>query len=104
MGSAKGLFDWVNAGIVRIEAKPNNRKNVKIKKAKIKLGNLPENVAKRDKMAEMAKFRKAEKTRAGKLFKTWGQRKGSSKGSMRELAGSNRNPKFEKWAKLKSEK
>ena len=61
----KGLFGRANAGIVRIEAEPELQKTEK-SKSENKRGKLPENRAKRDKMEEMAKFRKSEKkTRAG---------------------------------------
>ena len=89
-------------GNCRDRSETQNSKAGEIKKRKIKQGKLTENIPKRDKMAEMAKFRKAE-NRAGEAFKTWGRRKGSSKGHM-GVVRIEAKPKNRKRTKLKSGK
>ena len=63
---------------------------------------MPGNIANRDKMAEMAKFRKAGKTRTGDIARNLGRRKGNflAKGGGRI----EKKPKNQKTDKIKSEK
>ena len=103
MGTAKGLTEWAHGGMIGSKRNTKIEKTDKIKKRKIKQGKLPENIANRDIMAELAKFRKAGKTRAGGIVQNLGSAKGLIEWAHGGMIGSKRNPKIEKRTKLKSE-